>query len=229
MKNYWRCWVQIPLAVSDIQTVEDGVKPGIQLTSPGMKEEETMVGGMEIGTEVKAGRCVGSRNSCQGNEKNVTDSQNTLKVELTAFVNELDTGVQRGSANHKRETKDGWGFCQKKWMGWWCHQWTRPSLKELHNEEGTGENDPWGLCLLDIFMETVSKQLDALLWTVRYSMLNSSSPTPPKVILNQTSPKWYRPPFDILKIVFVQTFHWASVFCLLLPCGKFWGLFTLYF
>ena len=65
--------------------MEDGVKPGIQLTSPGMKEEEALAGGMEIGIEVKAAKCVGSRNSCQGNEKNVTDSQNTLKVELTAF------------------------------------------------------------------------------------------------------------------------------------------------
>lgn len=26
---------------------------------------------------------------------------------VTAFVNELDKGVQRGSVNHKREIKDG--------------------------------------------------------------------------------------------------------------------------
>lgn len=77
------------------------------MTSPGMEEVEAMVSEMQVGIEVKAGRCVGSRNLCQGNEENVMDSQNTLKVELTAFVNELDTGVQRGSVNHKREIKDG--------------------------------------------------------------------------------------------------------------------------
>lgn len=51
------------------------------MTSPGMAEVEAVVGEMEIGIEVKAGRCVGSRNLCQGDEKNVTNSQNTLKVE----------------------------------------------------------------------------------------------------------------------------------------------------
>ena len=48
MRNYWRCLVQILLAVSDIQTLKDEVKLGIQLTSPGMVEVEAMVGEMEI-------------------------------------------------------------------------------------------------------------------------------------------------------------------------------------
>lgn len=46
------------------------------------------------------GTCAKGRRRCDKLTKH-------FESRATAFVNELDTGVQRGSVNHKREIKDG--------------------------------------------------------------------------------------------------------------------------